>query len=186
MHTTCLQRAPRSRKRRAIHPFPHTPSCRSAWLKKTSWSESASELYRSSDRRLSAKWLPTFADRGCHVVSVTDFYLRILQARGWVSTDRSVATALPSTTPRPVPKSSADNSESRHRANVPLGARRRLARCEVLPSSRRAPLGKRGPSSAWLATGKFKDISDVKKENVIISKNLWNGRKSYECRPTCY
>jgi hypothetical protein len=40
--------------------------------KKTPWSESASELYRPSDRLLSAKWLPTFADRGCHVVSVTD------------------------------------------------------------------------------------------------------------------
>jgi hypothetical protein len=46
--------------------------------KKTPWSESASELYRPSDRRLSAKWLPTFADRGCHVVSVTDPYGRIL------------------------------------------------------------------------------------------------------------
>jgi hypothetical protein len=42
------------------------------------WSESASELYRPSDRRLSAKLLPTFADRGCHVVSVTDPYGRIL------------------------------------------------------------------------------------------------------------
>jgi hypothetical protein len=31
---------------------------------KTPRSESASELYRPSDRRLSAKWLPTFADRG--------------------------------------------------------------------------------------------------------------------------
>jgi hypothetical protein len=40
-------------------------------LKQTPRSESASELYRPSDRRLSAKWLPTFADRGCHVVSVT-------------------------------------------------------------------------------------------------------------------
>jgi hypothetical protein len=40
--------------------------------------ESASELYRSSDRRLSAKQLPTFADRGCHVVSVTDPYGLIL------------------------------------------------------------------------------------------------------------
>jgi hypothetical protein len=39
--------------------------------KKTPWSESASELYRSSDCSLSAKWSPTFADRGCHVVSVT-------------------------------------------------------------------------------------------------------------------
>jgi hypothetical protein len=46
--------------------------------KKTPWSESASELYRPSDRRLSAKWLPTFAERGCHVVSVTDPYGRIL------------------------------------------------------------------------------------------------------------
>jgi hypothetical protein len=46
--------------------------------KKTPWSESASELYRPNDRRLSAKWLPTFADRGCHVVSVMDPYGRIL------------------------------------------------------------------------------------------------------------
>jgi hypothetical protein len=38
----------------------------------TPWPESASELYRPSDRRLSAKLVPTFADRGCHVVSVTD------------------------------------------------------------------------------------------------------------------
>jgi hypothetical protein len=41
-------------------------------IKKTPWSESASELYRPSDRRLSAKWLPTCADRRCHMVSVTD------------------------------------------------------------------------------------------------------------------
>jgi hypothetical protein len=46
--------------------------------KKTPWSESASELYRPSDRRLSAKWLPIFADKECHVVSVTDPYGRIL------------------------------------------------------------------------------------------------------------
>jgi hypothetical protein len=44
----------------------------------TPWSKSASELYRPSNRRLSAKWLPTFADKGCHVVSVTDPYGRIL------------------------------------------------------------------------------------------------------------
>jgi hypothetical protein len=44
----------------------------------TSWSESASELYRPSNRRLSAKWLPTCADRGCHMVSVMDPYGRIL------------------------------------------------------------------------------------------------------------
>jgi hypothetical protein len=62
----------------------------------TPWSESASELYRPSDRRFSAKWLPTFADKGCHVVSVTDsrfsrqepllFYQVApqLYSRGWV------------------------------------------------------------------------------------------------------
>jgi hypothetical protein len=42
--------------------------------KKTPWPESASELYRPSDRRLSAKLMPTFVDRGCHVVSLTDPY----------------------------------------------------------------------------------------------------------------
>jgi hypothetical protein len=40
--------------------------------------ESESELYRPSDRRLSAKLVLTFVDRGCHVVSVTDPYGRIL------------------------------------------------------------------------------------------------------------
>jgi hypothetical protein len=40
--------------------------------KKTSWSESASEIFQLSDRRLSAKLVPTFARRGCHVVSATD------------------------------------------------------------------------------------------------------------------
>jgi hypothetical protein len=47
-------------------------------IKKTPWSESASKLHRPNDRRLSAKWLPTFADRGWHLVSVTDPYGRIL------------------------------------------------------------------------------------------------------------
>jgi hypothetical protein len=46
--------------------------------KQTPWSESASELYQPSDRRFSAKWLPTFAEKGCHVVSVTDPSGRIL------------------------------------------------------------------------------------------------------------
>jgi hypothetical protein len=47
-------------------------------FKKPPWHESAKELYRPSDRRLSAKLVPTFADRGCYVVSVTDPYSRIL------------------------------------------------------------------------------------------------------------
>jgi hypothetical protein len=46
--------------------------------KQTPRPESASELYRPSDRRLSAKLVPTFADRGCRVVSTTDPYGHIL------------------------------------------------------------------------------------------------------------
>jgi hypothetical protein len=38
------------------------------------WPESASDLYQPSDRRLSAKLVPTLADKRCHVVSVTDPY----------------------------------------------------------------------------------------------------------------
>jgi hypothetical protein len=44
----------------------------------TPWPESDRELYRPSDRNLLAKLMTTFADRGCHVVSATDPYGRIL------------------------------------------------------------------------------------------------------------
>jgi hypothetical protein len=37
-------------------------------LKLTPLPESANELYGPSDRRFSAKLMPTFSDRGCHVV----------------------------------------------------------------------------------------------------------------------
>jgi hypothetical protein len=47
-------------------------------IKQTPWREYASELYLSSDRRLSAKLVPTFTDRGCRVVSVTEPHGRIL------------------------------------------------------------------------------------------------------------
>jgi hypothetical protein len=50
---------------------------------KTPWPESASELYRPSDSRLQAKLVPTFTDRGCHMVSVTDPYGRILGFLDW-------------------------------------------------------------------------------------------------------
>jgi hypothetical protein len=43
------------------------------------WPQSASELYRI----LSVKLVSTFADRGCHVVSVTDPYGHILGFLGW-------------------------------------------------------------------------------------------------------
>jgi hypothetical protein len=43
--------------------------CSSLTRKKTPWFESASELYRPSDNRLSAKLVPSSADRRCRVVS---------------------------------------------------------------------------------------------------------------------
>jgi hypothetical protein len=52
----------------------HNPHC----ILFTLWPESASGLYRPSDRRLSAKLVPTFSDRGYCVVSTTDPYGRIL------------------------------------------------------------------------------------------------------------
>jgi hypothetical protein len=53
--------------------------CVSRVVKNTPHLESASELYRpSSDRLLSAKLVPTFTDKGCHVVSMTDPYCSIL------------------------------------------------------------------------------------------------------------
>jgi hypothetical protein len=40
--------------------------------KLTPWPESASGLHQLSDRCLLAMLVPTFADRGFHVISVTD------------------------------------------------------------------------------------------------------------------
>jgi hypothetical protein len=42
------------------------------------WPESGSELCRPSGHRLSEKLMPTFADRRCHKINVTDPYGRIL------------------------------------------------------------------------------------------------------------
>jgi hypothetical protein len=47
-------------------------------LNQTPWPKSASELYSPTDRRMSAKLVPTFVERGCYVVSLTDPYGRIL------------------------------------------------------------------------------------------------------------
>jgi hypothetical protein len=48
------------------------------FLNYTPWPESASELYRLGDRRLSAKLAPNFADRWCRVVSAVNPYGSIL------------------------------------------------------------------------------------------------------------
>jgi hypothetical protein len=63
--------------------------------KKTPWSESASELYRPTDRRLSAKLVLTFEDRRCHVVSVTDPCGRILIFLDWRFIHSSTILDLP-------------------------------------------------------------------------------------------
>jgi hypothetical protein len=57
----------------------------------TPWPQFASELYRSSDRLLSAKLVPTFADRKCRVVSTTDPYGRIL---GFLDRNRYFSSKL--------------------------------------------------------------------------------------------
>jgi hypothetical protein len=44
------------------------------YFNRTPWPDYANEVYRPSDRRLSAKLVPTFADGGCHVASVMDLY----------------------------------------------------------------------------------------------------------------
>jgi hypothetical protein len=59
----------------------HSNSQNSSWnIRRTKnwtpWPQSASELYRPSERRLSAKLVPTFVDRGCCVVSATNSHGR--------------------------------------------------------------------------------------------------------------
>jgi hypothetical protein len=51
--------------------------------KKIPWIQSVSELYRLSDRRLSAKLVPTFADGECYMMSTTDPYCLILDFLNW-------------------------------------------------------------------------------------------------------
>jgi hypothetical protein len=47
--------------------------------KQTPRPESANDLYRPRDRRLSAKVVPTFTDKACRVLNETDLYGRILR-----------------------------------------------------------------------------------------------------------
>jgi hypothetical protein len=63
----------------AVHMLRHIILNYCKLKKETPWPQSASELYRPSDRRLSAKLVPTFfEDRGCYLVNVTNPYGRIL------------------------------------------------------------------------------------------------------------
>jgi hypothetical protein len=58
--------------------FQFCSTFRHDYTEQTPWPESASELYRPSDHRLSAKLVPVFSDRVYHVVSVTNSYGGIL------------------------------------------------------------------------------------------------------------
>jgi hypothetical protein len=58
-------------------------STNSQLIKKPLRPEPANELYQPINRRLSARLVPTFADRGFHVVSVTDPYGRIFGFLDW-------------------------------------------------------------------------------------------------------
>jgi hypothetical protein len=57
----------------------------------TPWPESASEPYRPRDCSLSEKLVPTFAERGCHVVSATNPYGLIL---GFLDRHRTPSMSL--------------------------------------------------------------------------------------------
>jgi hypothetical protein len=102
----------------SVNKFPWQPNCEchKLYLKKTPWPESTSKLYQLSDHRFSAKSVSTFADRGCHVVSVTNPYGHILDfldrpqihTQLYVSLDSSVlcwvnskATWVPAGPPSP-------------------------------------------------------------------------------------
>jgi hypothetical protein len=52
----------------------------------------ASEVHRPNDRRLSAELVPSFADRGRHVDSVTDPYDRNLD---WVTREATFFQVAP-------------------------------------------------------------------------------------------
>jgi hypothetical protein len=68
----------RSRSARAGSILVHTLNANNKQTKlKTRLPQPASELNRPSDRRLLAKSVPTFADRVCQVVNVTDPYGRV-------------------------------------------------------------------------------------------------------------
>jgi hypothetical protein len=71
LYTDCAMPAHYTHTHTHTHTHIHCP-----------WLESASELYRPGDRRMSTKLVPTFADRECHVVSVTDPYNRVLEFPG--------------------------------------------------------------------------------------------------------
>jgi hypothetical protein len=58
------------------HRFNHVIATKQT--KQTAWPESASELVPTERLPLLANLVPTFSDRGCHLVSVTDPYCRIL------------------------------------------------------------------------------------------------------------
>jgi hypothetical protein len=66
------------RQKRLVHPKRRLAIDRLKTKENLTWSESASEIYRPSDRRLSAKLVPAFEDTGCHVVGVMDPYGRNL------------------------------------------------------------------------------------------------------------
>jgi hypothetical protein len=62
----------------ALHYIPEDGIISITKTLKTPWPQSASELYRPSNRRLLAKLVSIFADRGCYMVGTIDPHGRIL------------------------------------------------------------------------------------------------------------
>jgi hypothetical protein len=63
---------------KTVHALDRAATVIGRLCNRTPWPQSACELYRQSDRRLSAKLVPTFADGVSQGVSVTGPYGRIL------------------------------------------------------------------------------------------------------------
>jgi hypothetical protein len=82
------------------------------------WPEPSSEQYRRSDRDLSVKLVPTFADRGYRMVSTTDPYGRILEFLHrsryffFPSTSSIVLTRLSGPITRPTTSQNREESNS--------------------------------------------------------------------------
>ena len=67
--------------------------------------ESEKKITKTHQQKWTSQTTPTFR----HPDDLSSWQEQIIQSKGWVSIDRSVVAALPSTTPRPVHKSSTDD-----------------------------------------------------------------------------
>jgi hypothetical protein len=88
--------------------------------KQTPWPESENELYLPSDRRLLTKLVPTFANRWCHVISVTDTICNRSHKNICEESQKSDGTKQQPTNKRPV---QSTRNRKKTQQNVARGSR---------------------------------------------------------------